>query len=371
MHPDISPRSLQPVHDRHTLDLNAWAHVWFDYLEDLDPNSDHYADAIRYIGHTLGRSPVARSLDFDDAGRVVSQLRFIGAPDTLPSNDSKTDEELTDAELLREAEWQIQRSQALAMGRLLVGVTLESAEAQDAYLVERSYAGLDPLTLVLNRRGKERQLEERYGISKKRPPRLPDGEKKSPTTLEEYYFDAANFKFINDFLGHHVGDAAIREIAWELQTIFRDSDAPILYRHGGDEFGVILPDMSTAETFALAKRIEEIQRRKIERYIESRTRIEAVIGNLRATGKPVRVDLAQHPLTPKEEAHGKRPHYRIFVNEDEVADLKDIVVLAVGVSRGVVNSLPTVETLRRRADAAMEANKRELHILIGGADRIG
>lgn len=48
--------------------------------------------------------------------------------------------------------------------------------------------------------------------------------------------DVDDLKVINDTLGHHVGDQALRDMADLLRQSFRGTD--ILARHGGDEFGI-------------------------------------------------------------------------------------------------------------------------------------
>src|ERR1700737_1740024 len=52
--------------------------------------------------------------------------------------------------------------------------------------------------------------------------------------------DLDNLKHINDSVGHHVGDEAIRVLAQELQRAVRATDT--CGRLGGDEFGVAMPD---------------------------------------------------------------------------------------------------------------------------------
>ncbi|MCK9274808.1 MAG: diguanylate cyclase [Syntrophales bacterium] len=52
--------------------------------------------------------------------------------------------------------------------------------------------------------------------------------------------DVNRFKFINDDLGHQMGDYVLQEIAKLLQGQIRDVD--ILIRYGGDEFLIILPE---------------------------------------------------------------------------------------------------------------------------------
>ncbi len=54
-------------------------------------------------------------------------------------------------------------------------------------------------------------------------------------------FDLDHFKELNDQMGHQMGDQALKEVAWELQGMFRSTD--VLCRLGGDEFLVFLWDV--------------------------------------------------------------------------------------------------------------------------------
>jgi diguanylate cyclase (GGDEF)-like protein len=98
--------------------------------------------------------------------------------------------------------------------------------------VER-LADEDTLAPVYNRRAFVRELSrvmsysERYG---------------TPATL--LFFDANNFKAINDTYGHAAGDQALMAIAQVLVDHVRDSD--IVGRIGGDEFAVILSNADEA-----------------------------------------------------------------------------------------------------------------------------
>lgn len=53
------------------------------------------------------------------------------------------------------------------------------------------------------------------------------------------YIDLDGFKPVNDLLGHHMGDEALKAVALRLQKILRLSDTTA--RLGGDEFSLILP----------------------------------------------------------------------------------------------------------------------------------
>ena len=62
------------------------------------------------------------------------------------------------------------------------------------------------------------------------------------------FIDMDNFKPINDEFGHPFGDKLLRSVARRLQESARASDT--VARFGGDEFTLVLPDVSNAEQVA-------------------------------------------------------------------------------------------------------------------------
>src|SRR4030088_2705093 len=67
--------------------------------------------------------------------------------------------------------------------------------------------------------------------------------------------DLDNLKRINDSVGHHIGDEAIRVLAQELQRAVRATDT--CGRLGGDEFGVAMPDADERHASEGASRVRQ------------------------------------------------------------------------------------------------------------------
>ena len=59
------------------------------------------------------------------------------------------------------------------------------------------------------------------------------------------YMDLDFFKPINDTWGHSVGDEVLRQVAQRMQVCVRKTDT--VSRLGGDEFGVIIPELADGE----------------------------------------------------------------------------------------------------------------------------
>lgn len=67
--------------------------------------------------------------------------------------------------------------------------------------------------------------------------------------------DLDRFKRLNDELGHAAGDEALRVVSAELRRVIRRRDT--IYRYGGEEFLVVMPDSSLDVAAAAAERIRE------------------------------------------------------------------------------------------------------------------
>lgn len=73
--------------------------------------------------------------------------------------------------------------------------------------------------------------------------------------------DIDYFKFYNDHHGHLKGDEVLRILAGLLQQNTREVDT--VFRYGGEEFSVIIPEVSKGEAYTMAERI----RRVVQDYV--------------------------------------------------------------------------------------------------------
>lgn len=89
----------------------------------------------------------------------------------------------------------------------------------------------DPLTGLANRLMFKTQLDQAI-----------EHARRHPALLGLLFIDMDNFKFINDSLGHLVGDTYLKTIAERLRTVVRAED--VVARLGGDEFAVMLSELS-------------------------------------------------------------------------------------------------------------------------------
>ncbi len=79
--------------------------------------------------------------------------------------------------------------------------------------------------------------------------------KKDDKSIVGFMMDMDNFKDINDRLGHHVGDRALKEMSKILKNSFRRND--FIARLGGDEFVAIIEVSKPSEINAIEDRLLE------------------------------------------------------------------------------------------------------------------
>lgn len=75
-------------------------------------------------------------------------------------------------------------------------------------------------------------------------------ERKQKLTL--LFLDLDDFKVVNDTLGHHTGDLLLKAVAEKLSVSVRQGDA--VYRVGGDEFAMVLPNVDREDAEIVAEK---------------------------------------------------------------------------------------------------------------------
>lgn len=92
-----------------------------------------------------------------------------------------------------------------------------------------------------------------------------------PETLSVLFLDLDNFKFFNDNFGHAVGDRILELTARLLESVVRSTD--LVFRYGGDEFVIVLPDTGPEGARDVAQRILRTltEARSFQTALESKT----------------------------------------------------------------------------------------------------
>jgi diguanylate cyclase (GGDEF)-like protein len=82
--------------------------------------------------------------------------------------------------------------------------------------------------------------------------------RQSETNLAVLFLDLDRFKYVNDTLGHEVGDRLLTAVAQRVRRSVRNADS--VARLGGDEFTVVLTDMAGPTAAAAAAAAQNISR---------------------------------------------------------------------------------------------------------------
>ncbi len=109
----------------------------------------------------------------------------------------------------------------------------------------------DPLTGTYNRALLEDRLHQ-----------LLAAHRRTPAMAAVLLMDMVRFKYVNDMLGHHIGDMLLKEVVERISDVLRESDT--LARLGGDEFVVLLPEADAEKAAQVAQKIIHSMKEQFE-----------------------------------------------------------------------------------------------------------
>jgi diguanylate cyclase (GGDEF)-like protein/PAS domain S-box-containing protein len=189
----------------------------------------------------IGRSPeelVAASAEL--LARPEEQSHYILAQPRQGELSGAYEIQLADGRLVTQQGHAVKDPRGRAAGYLWLfeDITRERQTAEQLiYLAER-----DALTGLYNRHRFNEELARM----------IADAQRNS-SRVALLFFDLDDFKYINDTFGHRAGDAMLIRVAGEVAGQVRRNE--LFSRLGGDEFGILVPDISDEMLRVLAERI--------------------------------------------------------------------------------------------------------------------
>lgn len=150
--------------------------------------------------------------------------------------------------LQRQVQWLV--GAILALSAVLLTLAYRRVQRSNRQLKAANFeleyqSAHDPLTGLFNRRALDTFFQI-HSLGRRKPGQL-------PPLMALVLLDIDHFKKVNDSWGHEAGDAVLREIARRLSLIVRPDDRA--FRLGGEEFLLILPEVSGAALAALCLRL--------------------------------------------------------------------------------------------------------------------
>lgn len=181
-------------------------------------------------------------IDQESISRHHARITFDGTHYWVQDNNSTNGTYVND-EAVREQ--RLRDGDQVRIGRsILKFMTGENIEVHYHEEIYRLMT-VDGLTQVFNRRYFNEALEREFNRSKR-----------YDRALSLIAFDIDHFKRVNDTHGHLAGDNLLRQIASAVKPRLRRED--IFARTGGEEFGILLPEIAVDGARITAEKVRRI-----------------------------------------------------------------------------------------------------------------
>lgn len=165
----------------------------------------------------------------------------------------------------------------------MLGKRVSDLEAQLAECIVRMQELNEKLHLdaLTGLRSKAALLEELEAIESERKMQYERRERHREKWL--FFIDLDGFKAVNDTYGHDVGDTILKAAAAAIRSVFRKDDQDGIFRRGGDEFVIMLKNVSNqTDALHVADRVRSEVKAALSTYtvgeLEIRTGVTASIG---------------------------------------------------------------------------------------------
>lgn len=158
--------------------------------------------------------------------------------------------------------WYFAKIESLTTGLVVLSVLL--IEIFTLYRRLADAANLDVLTGLQNRRALGATLDE-----------ILAARHQAPEGVAMFVLDLDHFKAFNDRYGHAGGDEALRQVALALRRTVNRSD-DIVARFGGEEFVLVLPQISRESARLVGERVRSTIER-LEIFMDGSTKAELTV----------------------------------------------------------------------------------------------
>jgi diguanylate cyclase (GGDEF)-like protein len=156
-------------------------------------------------------------------------------------------------------------SRVTALHRQVVEIRLELQRAHDELL---ALSRTDPLTALGNRRRMDEDLDSAHTRARR-----------SGRPYSLALFDVDQFKAFNDSYGHPEGDETLRAVGRIFNAARRKGEG--VYRYGGEEFVLLMPDENVEGAIRAAERLRRlVEAEAITHIAQSRPGVVTVSGGV-------------------------------------------------------------------------------------------